>query len=1100
MSPIQKPLFSLPQGYVVSIGETREPVDGFFVPSLMIYGTDGTPVLAGPLRFSTGTPYDDPSADIQIRGVFQRDDGGFSVAFGGSIGGFFQNDIYRVEISATGSILGPATLITPGATDYLATPAEKVLLQADGSILYTSGKWLLKLNQDGSEAARVNTDPSGGFESVSGGNVVEVARGYLMTYLVRNGASEAEVRGQFFDANLALDGTTFTIHEGIHVLATGHGHIDTVVLSDGRIAVAWSTDKTSGGDPDTSESAVYVKILNADGTTAVAEQLVNVDNYAGAQDWVSLFALANGEVALTYGTETGVTATNAQHVVFFDETGTAFDSYTQTGISPRDSEYLYVTTDGAVFRIDQDPEGEVYQMIDPNAAGTTGDEFTVSRAFNGELAQDGELAILNDGSAIVVYDHTNLTGYVQKVDLSDDSVTDLAIISGADNLSVAALSDGNFAVIYQNFSDHVLGRIYAPDGSVVTSEFTIHAGQSEEIEVHATSTGFFVSFTDNEGAADDLLTGQFFNNAGTAQGTAFIPQPTLEAAQAADATVLSNGTLVTVWNSDQRSTPFENHLTVQLYNAAGTSISGPTELGEINNWSPVRVSENPDGGFVVVYFTADNTFMMQKFTAAGATDGGPLQLHCQSTDDGSLPDVATISQDQAFDMVVLPNGQLVLAYTVNTANDGKDVRYGVYTLDGVIVTESRTASVNTDDDQFGVDLQVIDNKTALLVFTDDTNVQFSSQSSIQAIRIQGGDLPPGPTSGDDFVNGTDRDDTIALLGGADTFNGDNGDDFADGGAGNDTLNGDGGDDTLKGFGGADALNGGDGNDTLDGANGADSLSGGDGNDLLKGGALGDTLDGGAGNDLLQGNAGDDSALGGAGDDTINTHGGNDTVDAGEGADLVRMGGGNDLFTDVAEAGATGRDTVYGQGGNDTITGGGGNDVLYGQAGSDRIAGGDGFDRIYGGDQGDVLFGGRGGDTVAGGDGKDNATLGDGNDLWLDTLTTGAAQADTVKGGKGADTIQAGGGNDVLTGNKGADSFVFLGTAFEADRITDYKKGLDSFTLDDALWGGGLTAQHVVNTYADDSSGTVIFDFGNGNTITFDGVTRTNFLDQDLIIV
>ncbi len=92
------------------------------------------------------------------------------------------------------------------------------------------------------------------------------------------------------------------------------------------------------------------------------------------------------------------------------------------------------------------------------------------------------------------------------------------------------------------------------------------------------------------------------------------------------------------------------------------------------------------------------------------------------------------------------------------------------------------------------------------------------------------------------------------------------DDFINGTNGNNTLNGTAGVDIINGLGGFDILIGLAGNDILDGGTGNDTLNGGDGNDTLNGGGGTDILNGGNGNDLLLGSAGRDTMTGGAGAD------------------------------------------------------------------------------------------------------------------------------------------------------------------------------------------------------------------------------------------
>ncbi|MCF1502888.1 matrixin family metalloprotease [Afifella sp. H1R] len=156
----------------------------------------------------------------------------------------------------------------------------------------------------------------------------------------------------------------------------------------------------------------------------------------------------------------------------------------------------------------------------------------------------------------------------------------------------------------------------------------------------------------------------------------------------------------------------------------------------------------------------------------------------------------------------------------------------------------------------------------------------------------------GPDSGNNFLNGSNFDDTIL------------------GGAGNDTILGNAGHDAIQGGTGNDRINGGDHNDQLWGQNGADSLVGGNGNDVLGGGAGNDTLDGGAGDDVLYFGDGTDTGYAGAGDDTIYGNGtGEKVIFAGDGNDVINVQNGH-------------ADTVFGGGGYDVVEAQDPNDVIY----------------------------------------------------------------------------------------------------------------------------------------------------------------------------
>ncbi|HVV93851.1 MAG TPA: hypothetical protein VHD15_10565 [Hyphomicrobiales bacterium] len=90
----------------------------------------------------------------------------------------------------------------------------------------------------------------------------------------------------------------------------------------------------------------------------------------------------------------------------------------------------------------------------------------------------------------------------------------------------------------------------------------------------------------------------------------------------------------------------------------------------------------------------------------------------------------------------------------------------------------------------------------------------------------------------------------------------------------------------------------------------------------------------------------------------------------------------------------------------------------------------GDDTISGADRGDVLSGFAGDDTIRGGAGNDQ-----------------------LSGGAGDDVLHGGMGRDTLSGGSGADAFVFdTALTGAADRITDFRTGVDTIELDHRVFG------------------------------------------------
>jgi len=66
-------------------------------------------------------------------------------------------------------------------------------------------------------------------------------------------------------------------------------------------------------------------------------------------------------------------------------------------------------------------------------------------------------------------------------------------------------------------------------------------------------------------------------------------------------------------------------------------------------------------------------------------------------------------------------------------------------------------------------------------------------------------------------------------------------------------------------------------------------------------------------------------------------------------------------------------------------------------------------------------------------------------------------------------------------------------------VTDFTDNVDALQFDAALLGGS-TAQDFVDTYADDSTGTVVIDLGGAGSLTLWGVGNAQDIVDDLVFV
>ena len=389
----------------------------------------------------------------------------------------------------------------------------------------------------------------------------------------------------------------------------------------------------------------------------------------------------------------------------------------------------------------------------------------------------------------------------------------------------------------------------------------------------------------------------------------------------------------------------------------------------------------------------------------------------------------------------------------------------------------------------------------LATSVDGSEVTVEFQKDYEVIRIVVNKVVPNGDGwflwngdGGGELVGSDGDDT--LFGGA-------GDDILHGGDGADRMEGGGGldevtyGDATSGIGvnlGANTawgaasgdtftsienLTGTDFGDTLIGDTGANTIQGGDGNDVLDGRQGDDTLEGGEGNDTLRGGwgAGNDTLVGGEGNDTLEGGDGNDILSGGTGADHHDGGAGSDYidYRDI-DGGGIGINMIagssWGKSAGDTFTS---IENVWGSLYSDKIVGTD--DRNF-------LIGGGGHDNVEGRGGNDVIYGGWGHDV--------------LDGGNGNDYLNGGHYNDTYTGGAGADTFVFHQ---HADTITDFDASEgDMVAFDDYRWGGGHKTDAQLLAYATVVDGNLVFDFGNGHTLTLTGVTDESQLEGQMAIV
>jgi len=113
----------------------------------------------------------------------------------------------------------------------------------------------------------------------------------------------------------------------------------------------------------------------------------------------------------------------------------------------------------------------------------------------------------------------------------------------------------------------------------------------------------------------------------------------------------------------------------------------------------------------------------------------------------------------------------------------------------------------------------------------------------------------------------------------------------------------------------------------------------------------------------------------------------------------------------------------------------------------------------------------------------------------DTLIGGSGN-DRIDGGKGSDRLDGQGGDDILTGGKGRDVFLF---SAGNDRITDFETKKDKIEFDPALWGDGAPPGGVL-AFAGVQAGSVVFDFGEDNSLTLENISSLASLSESMFLI
>lgn len=765
---------------------------------------------------------------------------------------------------------------------------------------------------------------------------------------------------------LVGDAATILVDTATQGMPTGQR---SALLPDGRIVVAWQ--ETTGLNGDGSGSAIKAKVLNADGSTAIGEFLVN-STVLGDQTAPSVSALMNGQfvIAWTDGSQAGTSQGLDIRAQVFTAGG-----FRQGG------ELLVNTTTAG-------------DQTGAQVAGLTGGGFAV--AWNGDKTAFTVFGANRDR----VFAERDYTGFPDAntggrvIGIESDLNGGFRIFNYIESGSLGYLVTGsgrNPDIRLVTYFKYYYFTTNVTSGNVV-SGFGDFAGTRYEYAETRVSTLGKIATTDAGNTALEYYAGTI---------------------QLASAIQLYSSPLPGISTDTVTSLAIEklqgNDFALAYVNRTGLHvgviIAGVySEASYAGGNMPVIASEidmvvGSNGRIFVSWTNAAGSIDGQFFTY-----GGPLAAR----QEGSAGDDVLIGTAGADLLRGFQGNDLLLGL------DGADLLYGHDgndTLDG-------GAGADTMEGGAGNDQYLVDNPGDIVIEaadagTDTAWVSFDGwtvAANVEITRLYGAGMQVRGNAGADII--------VANAGAASNIAGGDGDDTLWGSGLANTLDGAAGDDIIRGQDGAARMIGGAGNDqfvvgnlgvvivenagegidtawvgvdgwtnfanveivrlaapgavTLLGSEGnedlvanqaaASRIDGNGGNDTLWGSPFADTLSGGAGDDIMRGQGGADIMAGGTGNDQYVVFDRNATVieNLNEGYDIVYFAGTGSFFigNNVEEArlvasgtGLVGNALDNLMAGNSsglasTLDGGAGNDIMFGTAVADRFIGGAGNDTMY----------------------------------------------------------------------------------------------------------------------------------------------------------
>ena len=370
-----------------------------------------------------------------------------------------------------------------------------------------------------------------------------------------------------------------------------------------------------------------------------------------------------------------------------------------------------------VWRSDGAQDGSGYglygQRYDAKGAAL-GAEFQVN-TYAQSNQYEPEIASLANGGFVVVWRSSGQDGSGESVHaqiygadgmaVGGEFRVNTSILSSQYEPAVVGLSDGSFVVAFRSdysnatssYAYDVLAKRYAADGTLLADEFTLNttvSGTQFNPRLAALPGGKFVAVygdaSSNDGSGYGLFS-KVFNADGTvAVAEQVVPSTVAGNQYGHDVAVLADGGYVVVWWSA------DDRIHGQRFDAAGAKLGGQFQVSTSDSvpfQDYARVAALADGGFVVAWDSSNGVggssydVFIQQFDAAGNKVDGLVVANANIASAQYLPDIAALT-----------GSNFVVAWASYNQEAGSANSYGVFTrMFGEPGTVTRSAAPELAD-------------------------------------------------------------------------------------------------------------------------------------------------------------------------------------------------------------------------------------------------------------------------------------------------------------------------------------------------------------------------------------------------------------------